>query len=391
VENCLTEEKKIEMLKEEVRRLRSNHEAETFSMKKEIEMLKEEVRRLEVPTLGSSPANFSFSSSFYEAEKYFMEKKIESLEEEVRRCRTQPFGFSNIANDKMCAYYTGLQIQVFEVIVKLCSLIKFDYYDNKRVVMLSFKDQIFLTLCKLRTNFAYSDLGWRFGISATTAFRICNTFLPVLHKVVFQSIMDKVPSRKKNETSLPLSFASFTSCRIIGDCTEMRCEVPKRMDYQKLTFSTYKHYNDLKVFLCVGPNGSVTFCSKCYPGSTSDKEIFKDCGIIDQLRSGDMILADKGFLISDCVPQGVTVNIPPFLCTRQFTPSQVSKTRNIAKARIHIERANARLKNFKILEFFPRTLFDKASIVVQVCAGLINFQNPLIREMEQDFYAVEDE
>ena len=385
--------KEIETLEEEISRLKTHNEAEKYSMKEEIETLREEISgfKTQASECPSNSSEISFSSTFHEAEKYFMQKQIETLKEEVRHFKTHTFGFSHIVDDKMCLYYTGLNIEVFEVIVKLCSRVNFNYYCNKNVLKLSFKDQVFRTVCKLQTNFAYSDLAWRFGISPSTALRIFYTFLPVLHKVVFQSIMHAIPSRKKNETSLPLSFASFTSCRIIGDCTEMRCEVPKHMDYQKLTFSSYKHYNDLKVFLCIAPNGSVTFCSKCYPGSTSDKEIFKHCGVVEQLKSGDMILADKGFLISDCVPQGVTVNIPPFLCTPQFTPSQVLKTRNIAKARIHVKRVNARLKNYKILQFFPRTLFDKASIIVQVCAGLINFQNPLIREMEQDFYAVEDE
>jgi len=65
-----------------------------------------------------------------------------------------------------------------------------------------------------------------------------------------------------------------------------------------------------------------------------------------------MILADKGFLIADILPPGTSVNLPPFLSSPQFTPSQKAKTRSIAKARIHVERANARLKNFRIWNIF---------------------------------------
>lgn len=174
----------------------------------------------------------------------------------------------------------------------------------------------------------------------------------------------------------------------MADCTEMRCQVPKRMDYQKATFSSYKHFNTLKVLLGVAPNASIVFCSSFYPGSTSDKEIFVLRGLSKSLHSGDMILANKGFLIADVVPEGVTVNIPPFLVNQQFTPLQVTTTRNIARARIHVERANACLKNYGIVEFFPRSLFHRASMIVQACAGLINFQNPLLKEMEQNFYTV---
>ncbi|KAJ3655790.1 hypothetical protein Zmor_014903 [Zophobas morio] len=64
---------------------------------------------------------------------------------------------------------------------------------------------------------------------------------------------------------------------------------------------------------------------------------------------GDMILADKGFLIKDILPAGVDLNLPPFLTTAQFTPEQAVQTRTIARARIHVERAIRRIKCWKIL------------------------------------------
>lgn len=62
-------------------------------------------------------------------------------------------------------------------------------------------------------------------------------------------------------------------------------------------------------------------------------------------------MADKGFLISDIVPNGVSVNIPPFLYNSKFTKSEVKLTKTIARCRIHIERVDGRLKDFKILKF----------------------------------------
>jgi len=110
------------------------------------------------------------------------------------------------------------------------------------------------------------------------------------------------------------------------DCTEARCEIPKNMLKQRLTFSSYKKYNSLKPILAVSSNGACVFCSEFYPGSTSDKEIFKHCGIIYQLEAGDLLLADKGFLITDSLPTGVSVNIPPFLTSKKFTPAQINAT-----------------------------------------------------------------
>jgi DDE superfamily endonuclease len=122
--------------------------------------------------------------------------------------------------------------------------------------------------------------------------------------------------------------------------------------------------------------------SDLYPGSTSDKAIMAHCGITNQLVAGDLVLADKGFLISDIVPPGVSVNIPPFLCTGQFSREKCILTRNIARARIHVERANCRIKAFKILDFISQNYREYASKIFQVCAALVNLQYPLLSEVE---------
>ena len=63
-----------------------------------------------------------------------------------------------------------------------------------------------------------------------------------------------------------------------------------------------------------------------------------------------------------------------------FTESEARATKAIAKCRIHVERANARLKDFKILSFIPSYLRCHADITFQLCASLVNLQFPLIKE-----------
>lgn len=81
----------------------------------------------------------------------------------------------------------------------------------------------------------------------------------------------------------------------------------------------------MKGLIAVAPNGVVTFISDLYPGSVSDKRIVEDCAVLQKMVSGDLVLGDKGFLIADILPQGVSLNIPSFLTTLQFTPQQVFK------------------------------------------------------------------
>ena len=93
-----------------------------------------------------------------------------------------------------------------------------------------------------------------------------------------------------------------------------------------------------------------------------------------------MGLADKGFLIQDILPNDVSLNIPPILNNAIFTESEAKKTKSIARARIHVKRANARLKVFKILIFIPSYLRCYADVTFQLCTALVNLQFPLIKE-----------
>jgi len=316
-------------------------------------------------------------------ECYFLKRENEDLKKEVKSLKKHPFGYHSISkNEKMFHYYTGLNEEMFEIIVTLCSNVTFSYYLGWNVTCFSLNDQILMTLIKLRLNLGHKDIAFRFNTSSSTVSNVILTFIIVLHKILFKSLMDKVPSQHKNQLCLPNCFQSFQNCRMIIDCTEVSCDVPNQLDQQKLTYSNYKHRNTLKGLIGIAPNGVITFVSKLYPGSTSNKKIVANCGVLNTFNPGDLILADKGFLISDILPNGTYLNIPPSLVSTQFTPSEVEKTKNIARARIHVERAIQRLKQYQILSHIPKSLYIKSSIIFQLCAALVNFKNPLIKEID---------
>jgi len=178
----------------------------------------------------------------------------------------------------------------------------------------------------------------------------------------------------------PSSFSEFTSCRIVIDCTDVEIAALGLMSLQNATYASYRGMNSFKVIVRVTPNAVITIVSKSYPGSISDKAIVQQSGLLNHLVAGDMVLADKGFLIHDILPNDVSFNIPPFLNNGVFTESEAKKTKSIPRARIHVERANARLKDFKILTFIPSYLRCCADVIFQLCAALVNLQFPLIKE-----------
>lgn len=323
------------------------------------------------------------SSALLEAEVYFLKQELEELKSSARG---GPFGFKDIENsDELCRLYTGLPCKSFIALYDLLKHIEINYYFGWNVEKISKIDQLLMCLMKLRQNNPHADLAQRFRVSQALVSNVVITWIFFLHEILHEQSSSKIPSRKKNQTCLPNVYAKFTNCRIVLDCTEMAMAVPRTsMATQKMTYSSYKHKNTWKALVGVAPNGVITYVSSLYPGAVSDKKIVQDCGVLGQLDAGDLVLADKGFLIRDLLPSGVSLNIPPFLNTAQFTPAQIKQTESIARARIHVERAIQRMKVFKILNFMPHSLFPFGKMIFQVIGALTNLQNPLIEEIKNN-------
>lgn len=97
-----------------------------------------------------------------------------------------------------------------------------------------------------------------------------------------------------------------------------------------------------------------------FTGSISDKDITVESGFLKllsdliqtgKLQNGDGVMADKGFRIENEIEAvGLQLNIPPFAsCASQMKSPEVSETIKKAKHCVHVERAIARIKQFKIL------------------------------------------
>lgn len=290
-------------------------------------------------------------------------------------------------SDEVLRMETGLPTkEIFNIVVLYALRFKSSirYFYGWVVNSITFEDQIFITLMKARQNYTNLHLAQLFSCSVATIANIVTTFTHVLHYILFHDLMTTIPSRFKNNNCAPSSFSQFTSCKVVIDCTDIEIAIPRQMNQQNATYSSYRGMNSFKVLIGVAPNAVITYVSKLYPGSISDKAIVEKSGFLNQLETGDLVLADKGFLIQDIVPYGVSVNIPPFLNNGKFSESEARATKSIAKCRIHVERANARIKEYKILNFIPSYLRNHAEILVQLCCALVNLQFPLIKECSDD-------
>ena len=98
-----------------------------------------------------------------------------------------------------------------------------------------------------------------------------------------------------------------------------------------------------------------------------------ESGILDLLDPGDNVMVDRGFDISNIVPNSVSGNMPPFLPGRdQLTAAETEQTMSPASVRIHVERAIGRIK-------LPNTLSPYATQIFTVCGLLTSFLPPLLK------------
>ena len=303
----------------------------------------------------------------------------QQLSEEKARLSAQKL----CSDDFKLNFFTGIpNCKVFQWLLSLFENFTFTYYPGKNVLVLSREDQLLMTLMRLRRGFQRLVLAEWFSVSVQTVTNVTHTWIDALHSVLFESTMSEVPSLAKNKATLPKCFEEFSD-RMILDCTEVRVPIPSSMKLHNLVYSQYKHYTTFKGLIGVAPNGACTFVSKLYPGSTSDKAVVRDSGVVNVFLPGESVMVDKGFLISEMLPQGVRLVRPPFLTSIQFTSEQVRQSKTISRSRIHVERANERVKIFKVLDFIPASIVTISSKIFQVCAALTNLMTPLIKEVEE--------
>ncbi|XP_056645815.1 uncharacterized protein LOC130451040 [Diorhabda sublineata] len=235
------------------------------------------------------------------------------------------------------------------------------------------KTSFLITLVKLKTGLSFTALAVIFNIHRTTAHRIFVKHIQQLNILLQNFIV--WPSKSTIRASLPESFKRhYPDTRVIIDCTEVYTEVPPEVNQKVLMYSEYKHHHTVKFMVGYAPDGFITYVSKCYGGRAGDCFITSDCGLVDLIEPGDVVLADKGFpqIKTQVENKNAIFIMPHFGHKDQFTPEEVDETYNIASVRIHIERVNQRIKDFRILSKVPNSLFLHIDEIVFIICALVN-------------------
>ncbi|GFS34053.1 THAP-type domain-containing protein [Nephila pilipes] len=196
-------------------------------------------------------------------------------------------------------------------------------------------------------------------------------------------LLDIFPSKSMVIEYMPLPFRfGNKDVRIIVDCTEFPIQKPSSPMEQQLTFSRYKNTNTLKGMIGITPNGAISFISPLYCGSISDKQLFLKSKLMDRLEPNDVVMADKGFLISEELESiGCKLQCPIFLKDKiQFELAEMVSNSQLSNMRVTVERAISRVKQYKYFEgALPYRCLPHVHMVFFIACMLCNFHAPLIQ------------
>ena len=286
------------------------------------------------------------------------------------------------ADQKLLTFYTGLTSAIiFNSLFQLVSS-SVPHAPNSK---LSNIECFILTLMKLRLNLSNYDLGFRFSVCETTVGRILKKWIVAMD--IRLSPLIAWPDRNSVQKTMPYSFRRNYGLSVISiiDCFEIFIEKPSNLLAKSCTWSSYKHYNTAKYLISITPQGVINFISRGWGGRTSDKYITEHSGYLRKLCYGDVVLADRGFNISDSIAvTGATLAIPPYTRGRnQISAIEVENTRKLANARIHVERVIGVMRQrFSILSatgVLPKDLVKTKlgegvllDSIVRVCCALNN-------------------
>lgn len=286
-------------------------------------------------------------------------------------------------------FYTG--VSNFSLLMAIFHFIEVVVNHTSQNSLAKFQEFV-IFLMKLKWNFPLQDLAYRFGVSQSTASRILEKWL----HASFWRLRSQIvwPSRKEIQKTMPQAFVdSFgTKVAVVLDCFEIKIERPSSLLPRSETWSQYKGSNTAKFLIGITPQGVIAFISEGWGGRTSDKHITEQCGILDKLTQGDVVLADRGFDIADSVGlYCATLHIPAFTKGKsQLSALDVARTRKLANVRIHVERVIGLVRNkFTIMKSIQPidfvlckqgdeyTALDK---IVTVCCVLTNLCPSVVPE-----------
>lgn len=309
------------------------------------------------------------------------ENKLLELTEDALKC-----------SDTKVVYYTGMAN--FQILYALFNVVAGFVSHNANNSLLKFQEFL-LFLMKLKLHLHITDLAFRFNVSEATVSRIFDKWLHAAYCRLKSQIL--WPPRSVLQRTMPQAFYdSFgENVAVIIDCFEIKIERPSSYLPRSETWSQYKGSNTAKYLIGIAPQGIVNFISEGWGGRASDRHIKEHRGLLDNLLPGDVVLADRGFNVSESVGfYCARLHVPAFTKgKKQLSAADVLSTRKLGNVRIHVERVIGLIRNkYVILKATlpidyvvcrPGDNLTPLDKIVTVCCALSNLCPSIVASLKQ--------
>nr|XP_047137737.1 uncharacterized protein LOC124814270 [Hydra vulgaris] len=294
-------------------------------------------------------------------------------------------------NPEKCVMLTGLKYEIMLLMMDYLCEDLINYFSK-----LALKDQILMTLIKLKHNISFNMLAFISSISKTTMISYFWKWIDIMY-VKLKFLIKMQDQNDIYKTIPPVFKAKFPRLTCIIDCFKIFIESLRCLLARAKCYSQYKKHCTIKVMTSCTPLGAVNFSSQCWGGRASDNQIVRESNfhLTKYHMPGDQILADRGFTLADdfAAGSGAELFVPAFTKGKdQLSSGDVEKTRKIASVRIHIERVTGLIKNryttlkgilpFRIVknikdETMNETL-SRCDKIISVCTSLINLDTSIV-------------
>ncbi|XP_014215040.1 uncharacterized protein LOC106644157 [Copidosoma floridanum] len=242
----------------------------------------------------------------------------------------------DLANDDDAIhFYTGLEdYQKFQFVFFTLGQAVFSlnyFYETKPE--LDVMNQFFLSLIILKQHKTDFELSLLFKISEK---QVANIFMTWIRFMKLQwSKISQWPSKNLVRFFTPIDFNNkFPGTRCIIDRIEIPIEKPSTPTSQQNENET-----TVKSIVAATPGGLISYVSSTYAGSTSDRQIIEDCGLLSKCDPGDSIMACKDFDVQDILAEHkIKLNVPKFFKEKtKISSHTVLSDEKISSEQVHVE------------------------------------------------------
>lgn len=240
---------------------------------------------------------------------------------------------------------------------------------------LSMRDHLLLTVVWLRLYPTHEVLGYLFGVSDSTVWRVIQRVLPVLEQAGRDTMRMPDPGKKRRRT-LDTLLQETPGLAVVIDTFEQRVQRPRTKDEADRWYSGKKKQHTLKSQVAVEEeSGQVVDIADSVPGRTADIRLLADSQLLSRLPEGVGGIGDSAYQgIENLHPQGLGASPRKKPRGKPRPAEDTAFNTAFSRRRIVVEHTIGRMRRYQSITQTDRNHRQRHTPRVAAIVGLVNRQ-----------------